>query len=209
MNESKGKFNAVSQIRQILDQDILLPHIDINDIPGIDLYMDQVTTFMEDHLGMLRRSIDDKILTKTMINNYAKNRLLPPPAKKKYSREHMLMMMFIYYFKGFLNLQDIKSLLDPLSETYFHAQDRPDVTEIYSELQKQGSGNMGVICQEILDIAKHADETFSEASEEDQDFLRYFALISYLSIDVYVKKHVIEKLIDQHEASVSDKKGKK
>lgn len=51
-------------------------------IPDIDLYMDQVTTFMEDQFRGTRRYPEDKVLTKTMINNYAKNNLLPPPVKK-------------------------------------------------------------------------------------------------------------------------------
>ena len=41
----------------------------------IDLYMDQVTTFMDEHLSDCKRREDDKILTKTMINNYTKNNL--------------------------------------------------------------------------------------------------------------------------------------
>ena len=57
------------------------------DIPNIDLYMDQITTFMDSQLEASKRHEDDKILTKTMINNYAKNDLLPPPEKKKYSKE--------------------------------------------------------------------------------------------------------------------------
>ena len=58
------------------------------DIPNIDLYMDQVTTFMDRNLANTTRfKNEDKVLTKTMINNYAKNDLLPPPIKKKYSKE--------------------------------------------------------------------------------------------------------------------------
>ena len=53
------------------------------DIPSIDLYMDQVTTFMDTHLKCRKRFDDDKILTKTMINNYAKNELLPSPEQKE------------------------------------------------------------------------------------------------------------------------------
>ena len=53
-------------------------HIRLSDIPDIDLYMDQVTHFMEEHLKKSKRYEDDKILTKTMINNYKKNKLLPP-----------------------------------------------------------------------------------------------------------------------------------
>ena len=60
-----------------------IDYIKSEDIPNIDLYMDQVTSFMEKALKSTKRYPDDKILTKTMINNYAKNDLLPPPVKKK------------------------------------------------------------------------------------------------------------------------------
>ena len=66
----------------ILKNMALMDHIRPSEIPNIDLYMDQVTSFMNDHLQNSRRFEDDKILTKTMINNYAKNKLLPPPIKK-------------------------------------------------------------------------------------------------------------------------------
>ena len=89
-----------------------------SEMPNIDLYMDQVTTFMEEHLEHCKRFPDDKILTKTMINNYAKNRLLPPPDKKKYSKDHMLFLVFIYYFKNILSISDIQTLLAPLSENF-------------------------------------------------------------------------------------------
>ena len=79
-----------------------IDYIKPREIPNIDLYMDQVTTFMEEHLKASKRYPDDKILTKTMINNYAKNRLLPAPEKKKYSKEHMLLLIYIYYYKGCL-----------------------------------------------------------------------------------------------------------
>ena len=73
-------------------------YINPDDIPNIDLYMDQVTTFMSGRLrSTARYPEEDKILTKTMINNYAKNDLLPPPIKKKYSKEHVLLLIFIYY----------------------------------------------------------------------------------------------------------------
>ena len=79
-----------------------IDYIKPEEIPNIDLYMDQVTTFMEDHLASSKRHPEDKILTKTMINNYAKNHLLPPPVKKKYSKEHLFILTFIYYFKNIL-----------------------------------------------------------------------------------------------------------
>ena len=98
-----------------------IDYIRPREIPDIDLYMDQVTTFMEERLHDSKRYPEDKILTKTMINNYAKNRLIPPPEKKKYSREHMLLLIYIYYYKGILSIGDIQRLLEPLTERYFHS----------------------------------------------------------------------------------------
>ena len=93
-----------------------IKYISPEDIPNIDLYMDQVTTFMDSELrSSARYPGEDKILTKTMINNYAKNDLLPPPVKKKYSKEHVLLLIFIYYYKGILSIGDIQTLLRPIT----------------------------------------------------------------------------------------------
>ena len=69
-------------------------------LPRIALYMDQVLTFINERMVHLsRHPEEDKILTKTMINNYAKTNLLPPPQKKKYSKDHILLLTLIYYLK--------------------------------------------------------------------------------------------------------------
>lgn len=67
------------QISKILNSHTIVP---IESIPNIDLYMDQVTTFIETSLSGCKRSKNDKILTKTMINNYAKAKIFPPPQKR-------------------------------------------------------------------------------------------------------------------------------
>ena len=92
-------IDSKEMLKNILDYLSQIEYIRPNEIPNIDLYMDQVTTFMDSHLSSSKRHSEDKILTKTMINNYAKNKLLPPPNKKKYSKEHLLVMIFIYYSK--------------------------------------------------------------------------------------------------------------
>ena len=87
-------------LRQLLKLDFVLPE----DIPDIDLYMDQVTTFMDQHMKNNLRHDDDKTLTKTMINNYTKNHLLPAPEKKKYGREHLILLIYIYYLKNVISI---------------------------------------------------------------------------------------------------------
>ena len=77
--------NLLNSIMESLSR---IEYIRPEDIPDIELYMDQVTTFMDSRLRATTRNPgDNKVLTKTMINNYAKNDLLPPPIRKKYSRE--------------------------------------------------------------------------------------------------------------------------
>ena len=80
------------RLNDILNRLERLHYVTPDDIPAIDLYMDQVTTFMDTHLASCKRDEEDKILTKTMINNYAKNDLLPPPNRKKYTKDHILLL---------------------------------------------------------------------------------------------------------------------
>lgn len=119
MNDGVYYYGYKKILEETMDNIFL---IDQDEIPNIDLYMDQVTTFMENHLKDHKRSEDDKILTKTMINNYAKNDLLPSPEKKKYTKEHMLLLTLIYYFKNVMSINDIKKLLAPISDNYFQGK---------------------------------------------------------------------------------------
>ena len=82
----KMTIDSKNMIDSILESVSRVDYIKPDSLPNIDLYMDQVTTFMEEQLASTKRHPEDKILTKTMINNYAKNRLLPSPEKKRYSK---------------------------------------------------------------------------------------------------------------------------
>ena len=79
-------IDTKNMINSILESISRIDYIKPEDLPNIDLYMDQVTTFMEEQLASTKRYPDDKILTKTMINNYAKNKLLPSTEKMRYSK---------------------------------------------------------------------------------------------------------------------------
>lgn len=189
-------IDSKDMLKSILDSLSRIDYIKPEDIPNIDLYMDQVTTFMDSHLASSKRRPEDKILTKTMINNYAKNNLLPPPKKKKYSKEHLLMMIFIYYFKGILSITDIQALLEPLTEKYFQNNETLNIEAIYSEVFSLEQSQVDKLAKDITDKFNISRRTFENAGE-DQKFLQLFSFICQLSFDVYVKKQLIEKLIDQ------------
>lgn len=183
------------------------------DLPNISLYMDQVTTFMDEHLSSTRRHEDDKILTKTMINNYTKNRLLPPSEKKRYSKEHLLMLIFIYYFKNMLSINDIQTLLSPLKEEYFQpGTGEKDMTFIYEEIYRLAIKQSRDISKDLFRQFLTASGAFQDESEEDREYLTKFAFICLMSFDIYVRKFMIEHMIDemsQKKTSASEKKGKK
>ena len=127
----KKQEEQLQKLLQYLDS---LSYIPAKKIPDIDLYMDQVTTFMDEHLSDTKRYEEDKVLTKTMINNYAKNNLLPPPVKKRYSKQHMLMLIFIYYFKNMLSLTDIEELFRPITQEHFFDDSPLSLEDIYQEV---------------------------------------------------------------------------
>lgn len=184
-------------INSIMESFGRIEHIKAADIPNIDLYMDQVTTFMDRKLkSTTRNPKDDKILTKTMINNYAKNNLLPPPDKKKYSKEHILVLIFIYYYKNILSINDIQTLLKPLTDQYFHKDKNFSMEQIYEEVFRMEDSQKEDLKRDVLEKYQKASTTFEDSPEEEKDFLHIFSFICMLSFDVYIKKMLIEKLID-------------
>ena len=196
MNLSEANMSTRSQIEKELLRSVAgLSYIEPDMIPNIDLYMDQVTTFMNEHLSASKRFDDDKILTKTMINNYTKGRILPPPEKKKYSREHMLLLIFVYYFKSILSINDMKELLNPITDKYF-GKDEINMEYIYEEVFDEVRSSFHTIAKDIDNKFKKSEESFMDVPEDEREMLQHFSLICMLSFEIYVKELLINKLID-------------
>ena len=102
----------------------------IEEYPDIDLYMDQVITFME-------KKYPRRPLTKTMINNYTKDRILPPPIKKKYSREHLMLLSLLQVLKGTQSLPEVKKVLYPISQELAKGDSTPLYKQYRSFLSMQ------------------------------------------------------------------------
>lgn len=179
--------------------------IDSKDIPNIDLYMDQVTTFMDNALSSNKRNDDEKLLTKTMINNYAKNSLLPSPNKKKYNKDHIIILILIYYLKNVLSINDIKKILDPITSEFFSKTEGITLSDLYDginanikpvieNVKKEISHNIDDIKEkDILKEFLHIDDKFSDKNKE---LLEKFYMIIMLTFDISIKKQLIESVID-------------
>lgn len=194
-------IDTTDMLNSILKSISRIDYIHPEDIPNIDLYMDQVTTFMDAQLSSTKRYDEDKILTKTMINNYAKNNLLPPPVKKKYTKEHVLVLIFIYYFKNILSIKDIEALLRPITDNAFSADGDLDMTALYEEICAMEKAQIEPLQEEIQKAYEKAETSFENADMQDRSYLQLFSFVCSLSFDVYVKKLLIEKIIDELPAS--------
>lgn len=193
-------------LNSILGSISRIDYVKSTDIPNIDLYMDQVTSFMEKELKSTKRNDDDKVLTKTMINNYAKNDLLPAPIKKKYSKEHLLLLTFIYYFKNIISMKDIETLLKPITESYFQSEGDINIARIYDEVCAFEKERTKLLQKDIELMYNNSMETFADVDVENRDYLQFFSFICSLSLDVYVKQLLIEKLIDATVTPVAETK---
>ena len=189
--------------RDWLEEMARLDYIKPEDIPEIDLYMDQVTTFMETQLSVTKRTPEDKIMTKTMINNYTKNKLLPPPVKKKYTKDHMYLLIFIYYFKSIMSIADIQKILKPLTENFFgkrlsaEDQDKIRLDEIYDTIFQLEHEYYYQMKENIEQTKEKSESTFPEIQGQEGEFLRKLSYISLLCYDIYIRKQMIETMVDE------------
>ncbi len=82
------------------------------ELPALELYMDQMTGYIADVLRPLLDSEEgERPLTKAMVNNYVKARMIPRPDKKKYRREHLAHLILLCAMKQVLSLPEAWSVL--------------------------------------------------------------------------------------------------
>ena len=204
-----SEYKHYDKIKDIISNEIEalknIKTIAPDDPPDIYLYMDQVTAFLREHLMNDNVHDDDKLLTKTMINNYTKKKLLPPPIKKKYSKQHLYFLTLIYYYKNFLTIDEIHDLLAPITEKY--SENDPLTIEytqryyskIYEMYCNQQDGIVADIKDDLETVRKMIEETKNEEeipfSDEVEEYLELLLLVTVLSNDIYYKKVLIENLI--------------
>ncbi len=204
-------------LKNIMDGIAGIQSIRADELPNIDLYMDQLTTFIDEKLRANTRHPEvDKVLTKTMINNYAKNDLLPPPERKKYSKDHIILLLFIYYFKSILSIQDVQTLLDPLKKRFNDVpEDGISLEEVYRILYRMETEETDTVRNDIEEKFAKSQIAIPDVSGEECEKLQLFSFISLLSYDIMLKKMVIEKVIDfyveeqKKNEPVTDRKKKK
>lgn len=181
------------KLNNLLESLNLNENIDLDDIPELDLYMDQVIQLFENKLGDNKRFEEDKILTKTMINNYAKGKLLMEIKNKKYSKEHIILMCFIYNMKGILALSDIKLALGDIVEKYNKDEiDSNHIRNLYNIYLSGQKKNVEDINIEINTDLSNLGEEFDSLENTEKKLI----LSSILVDKANIYKRLAEKILD-------------
>ena len=165
------------------------------DIPDISLYMDQMTSFIDEKLESFKREEDDKLLTKTMINNYTKNKLLPPSDKKKYTENHVMLLILIYFYKNVLSFADTKRLCDLSIYNSFDKGDE-SLSKLYDILVHIEDDKKNEIIDDLkkrLEYAKNKVDAFEKKDEN----VELFTFLSDIVMEVYFKQHLIEYILNK------------
>ncbi len=188
------------RLSQIIKEISENENIGIKDIPDLELYMEQVTGFMDDKLKKMKRSPEDKILTKTMINNYTKAGILMPPNKKKYNKEHIILMILVYNLKQILSLEDIKRLFAPiLNDMDTTEDDLISIEEIYAVFNDLKVEEMEMvepfIERNINNIEEKTKNIKDKALKNEAEM---FLLVINLIAQANALKTLSEKIIDEY-----------
>lgn len=182
------------ELKKLVEELIDFEQLKYEKIPDIDLYMDQVTTFVEEKFHYIKRNDKDDALTKTMINNYTKAGILIPPIKKRYSKDNMVLIVLTYYLKQILSINDIQALLSPIVEkTKAGMGNTKEIQEIYNTFIK-------IEESEYKDFKDNYDTNISITQDNELDDKSYYELLTVvigLIVKAEIQKRMAEKIIDK------------
>jgi len=185
LNEIKEEFKELNLNNQL----------ELEEIPEIDLYMDQVIQLFDGKFSDSKRNEEDKALTKTMINNYAKGKLLMSVKNKKYSKEHLILMSLIYNLKGSLSINDIKSSLDTIVKALDKEEEYPirNLYKAYLDIYKK---DYNLVEESLEEKVKEIEEIF-EGKDFDEFEFNFLLMSSFINMSNMYRK-MGEKLIDNY-----------
>lgn len=176
------------QLYQIAEDAVREAELCAEDIPAIDLYVDQITNLVSERLKSGSERYYDRQLTKTMINNYSKDGLITPVKGKKYNKEQIIQILTVYTLKNTLSIGEIKRLLQGAYST--EGFDGESLIRLYDEYLEIKDENRQ-LSREILDTLMEMHQL--EPSDERGFMLTVGAL---LSLSAFLRQ-IAQAMIDE------------
>lgn len=166
-----------------------------NSFPDIDLYMDQVVTYLDRELKALKIEEADKLLTTSMINNYVKGGLLPSPDHKKYNKDHLHRLLIISSIKQILSISDIEELLNSQSE-----KNTAELYTIFTEEHKRALiKEIGMFNEFFKQV-----ENFGEKELSDSITLYIIRLALHAEVQKILAEKLMHVLHEKHKEELSE-----
>lgn len=191
------------EIEKLLDELHLDTFLSSSEIPNLDLYMDQVIQLFENKFAATKRTEEEKILTKTMINNYSKGKLFFPIKNKKYSREHVMLMNMIYEMKTVLSIRDIKQAVTELNTDV--TENTFDLEKIYNRYFELTEKNAETFQENSLQLSTQVEEKLTQLDIKNHAYYEQLLLIlSFVNMSNYYRR-AAEKIVDQMENNETKK----
>jgi len=182
---------------KLVEEIIGTKDITLMEIPCVDLYMDQVTTFFNEKLGSLKRNDDDKILTKTMINNYTKGKVLMPAKNKKYTNEHMILLMLIYNLKQTISINDINTVFDSIIDIKAPKGTSLSLEDLYNNFLDIKEVQNKDFVSDIDKDTEFIKDRIKQMGKKDGELIELILMVLLLINKANMQKRMAEKLIDK------------
>ncbi|PAV28630.1 hypothetical protein CIL05_15150 [Virgibacillus profundi] len=185
----------MKNINELIEELHLDTRLSLEDIPDLDLYMDQVIQLFEKRFSATKRNENDKVLTKTMINNYSKGKLFFPIENKKYSKDHLILISLIYQMKGALSINDVKQTLDKLNTKMM--DNEFDLRNLYSSYLQLLDINIEMFKKDLQEHKKEVTKKVVKLEDKDEEYLEQFLLAATFTSMSNFYRRAAENIIDE------------
>jgi DNA-binding transcriptional MerR regulator len=146
-----------------------------DNLPGLELYMDQVVSLLNGYLGFLPKEVGmDAVVTAAAVNNYVRKKIIPPPVKKKYSKIHLAYLLMICSLKNSVSISYIQQVI-PLSLS------EQEVHDIYNNFVAQHRRTTLYFVEQVNRQASQLLAAGATNDEAVSNIATAFAVVSGLS----------------------------
>ncbi len=190
------------ETRRIAAEMTQIPQIHGEEIPDIDLYLDQVITYLEKRLEFFQRDSRTPLITGTMVNNYSKAGLTRPANRKRYDRAHVMALNIICQLKRMLSIQDMSKMSG--------AMEQPDrlrpVYQLFLDTQQQQFSDMPQLAEEL--IRRTEDVGVTDGEQEQALAAMVLQLSAQAQRDILLAERLIDRLGRQDPKGKRKEKGR-
>ena len=185
-------------LNQVMDKyaktGLLLP----DEMPEVELYMDQVVSLLNKELAVYKEKEQD-VFTKSMVSNYVKHKVLPKPENKKYNKEHMVILNMIFQLKSIFQMDEMKVLFKSFVENHESIlEEQYDMEGLYDSLLRSRDKEILQMTNHIHEDIEYVKAVMEEMGTSDDDAHEIMGVILILTIQSNAYRLMARKLLNEY-----------